>query len=195
MWHVHYNGQKALRKLCPKRAGCRACLTSDAIRKRLARFKWDLLAMLADVVYEFVENFKRIYWAMCPLIHPERAEKIVPENADYWFAVKLILVGFPKLFIRTEWNLVSLLVNVGYTLIPYFIRIQFAAHALWHPESAKKIAPSAGCWFACGGLRASSAVSKWLDGFLSNLADQKRPVVRRSVPNFVPIRLADRLVS
>ena len=42
------------------------------------------------------------------------------------------------------------------------------------------------------GFRASSAISKRLDGFLSNLADHWYPVARRYRPNFVSIRSADR---
>ena len=42
------------------------------------------------------------------------------------------------------------------------------------------------------GFGASSAVSKRLDGFLSNFAGHWMPVVRRFTPNFVPIRSTDR---
>jgi len=42
------------------------------------------------------------------------------------------------------------------------------------------------------GFRASSAVSKRLDGFLSNLVGHWMPVVLRFTPNFVPIRSAVR---
>ena len=41
------------------------------------------------------------------------------------------------------------------------------------------------------GFGVSSAVSKRLDGFLSNLAGHWMPVVRRFTPNFVPIRSTD----
>jgi len=50
-------------------------------------------------------------------------------------------------------------------------------------------------WFVGSEFRASSAVSKRLDGFLSNLVGRWTPVIRRCLPNFVPIRWADRLVS
>jgi len=56
--------------------------------------------------------------------------------------------------------------------------------------------PAVACLgFASSGFRASSAVWKQFDGFLSDLVGQWKSVDRRRTLNFTPMRLADRFRS
>jgi len=73
------------------------------------------------------------------------------------------------------------------------IHAKFHENPMSRSSAVKKIVPAiAGCGLAGTGFRASSAVSKRLDRFITNLASHWTPVVRKRMTNFFPICSADR---